>query len=152
MRLKQFVYTDSQGTGLEMFRMLAPAGWRFQGGCCWLLDNPGMPAVVNLQLGNPQGAEAFEILPNMNFTWNNNPMTRMMFPVGSRYFGAEVRPPMTARATGRLPDVQARFNRQVQGTFNRTANQLIFFVSSEVNALQLPQVAYVFVQQLQACG
>jgi hypothetical protein len=36
--------------------------------------------------------EAFEILPNMNFTWNDHPMTRMMFPVGSRYFGAEVRP------------------------------------------------------------
>jgi DNA-directed RNA polymerase subunit RPC12/RpoP len=94
MRLKQFVYTDTQGTGLEMFRMLAPAGWQFQGGCRWLLDNPGMPAVINIQLGNPQGAEAFEILPNINFTWNNNPMTRMMFPVGSRYFGAEVRPPM----------------------------------------------------------
>jgi hypothetical protein len=94
MRLKQFIYTDTEGTGLEMFRMLAPVGWRFQGGCRWLPDNPGMPAVVSLQLGNPQGAEAFEILPNMNFTWNNNPLGRMMFPVGSRYFGAEVRPPL----------------------------------------------------------
>jgi len=63
MRLKQFVYTDTQGTGLEMFHMLAPSGWQFQGGCRWLLDNPGMPAVINIQLGNPQGAEAFEICP-----------------------------------------------------------------------------------------
>ena len=94
MRLKQFVFTDAQGTGLEMFRMLAPVGWQLQGGCRWLLDNPGMPAVINIQLCNPQGAEAFEILPNLNFTWNNNPITRMMFPVGSRYFGAEVRAPM----------------------------------------------------------
>ncbi len=94
MRLKQFVYTDAQGTGLEMFRMLAPSGWEIQGGCRWLLDNPGMPAVVSITLCNPQGAEAFEILPNLNFTWNDNPMTRLMFPVGSRYFGAEVRPPM----------------------------------------------------------
>jgi len=94
IRLKQFVYTDTQGTGLEMFRMLAPVGWQIQGGCHWLLDNPGMPAVVSVQICNPQGAEAFEILPNLNFVWTNNPLVQMMFPVGSRYFGAEVRPPM----------------------------------------------------------
>lgn len=97
MRLKQFTCTDTEGTGLEVFRMLVPAGWQTQGGCRWLMDNPGMPAVIAVQVANPQGAEAFEILPNMNFTWNNNPLSRMMFPVGSRYFGAEVRPPMDVR-------------------------------------------------------
>ncbi|MGQ9600032.1 MAG: hypothetical protein ACUVWZ_11530 [Anaerolineae bacterium] len=96
MRLKQFTYIDTQGTGLPIFRMLAPVGWRFQGGCRWLLDNPGMPAVIDIQISNPQGAEAFAILPNMNFIWNNDPMARMMLPVGSRHFGAEVRPPMKA--------------------------------------------------------
>jgi hypothetical protein len=30
----------------------------------------------------------------MNFTWNNSPFARGMFPTGSRYFGAEVRPAM----------------------------------------------------------
>jgi hypothetical protein len=90
MRLKMFTFTDTQGTGLELFRMLAPVGWQFQGGCHWLLDNPGMPAVINIQLGNPEGVEAFEILPSMNFTWNGN----SMLPIGARYFGAEVRPPM----------------------------------------------------------
>jgi hypothetical protein len=94
MRLKMFSYTDSEGTGLEVFRMLVPVGWEFQGGCRWVLDNPGMPAEVACQIWNPQGAEMFAVLPNMNFTWNNNPMTMMMFPVGSRYFGAEVRQPM----------------------------------------------------------
>lgn len=92
MRLKKFTYTDREGTGLDMFSMLAPDGWQMQGGCRWLLDNPGMPAAISIQLYNPQGLEAFEILPNTNFTWNDNPMTRMMFPPGSRYFGAEVRP------------------------------------------------------------
>lgn len=94
MRLRQLTCTDTQGTGLEIFRLLAPVGWQFQGGCQWLLDNPGMPAVVSFQVANPQGAEAFEVLPNTNLFWNNNPMTRVMFPTGSRYFGAEVRPPM----------------------------------------------------------
>jgi hypothetical protein len=95
MRLKQFIYTDTEGTGLELFRMLVPLGWNFRGGCRWLLDNPGMPACVAFQIWNPQGAEMFEVLPNMNFTWNANPMARMMVTVGSRSFGAEVRPPVS---------------------------------------------------------
>jgi len=94
MRLKLFTYTDTEGTGLELFSILMPVGWEFQGGCRWLLDNPGMPATVAVQLWNPQGAEMFAVLPNMNFTWNNNPLTRLFSPTGSRYFGAEVREPM----------------------------------------------------------
>ncbi|MBM4431033.1 MAG: zinc ribbon domain-containing protein, partial [Chloroflexi bacterium] len=97
MLLKQFTYWDRQGTGLEVFRMLMPMGWRFQGGCCWLLDNPGMPATVSFQMSNPQGAEMFEVLPNINFTWSNNPLATLMHPVGSRYFGAEVRRPLGIR-------------------------------------------------------
>lgn len=97
MHLKPLSYTDTEGTGLELFRMLIPADWQFQGGCRWLLDNPGMPAAVMFQVWNPQGGEMFEVLPNMNFTWNNNPMTGMMYPTGSRYFGAEVHQPMNIR-------------------------------------------------------
>jgi hypothetical protein len=94
MHLKPFSYTDSQVTGLELFRMLIPSGWQFQGGCHWLLDNPGMPASVAFQVWNPQGAEAFEVLPNTNFTWSTNRLATSMFPPGSKYFGAEVRQPV----------------------------------------------------------
>jgi hypothetical protein len=94
IRLKQFSYTDTQGTGLELFRTLMPVGWQFEGGCRWLQDNPGMPAVVAFQIFNPQGAEMFSVLPNINLTWNANPMAGMLHPLGSRYFGAEVRPPV----------------------------------------------------------
>ncbi len=94
MRSKQFSYTDTQATGLELFRMLIPIDWHFEGGCHWLLDNPGMPAAVAFQVSNPHGAEMFSVLPNINFTWNNNPMSGMMHPIGSRYFGAEVHPPV----------------------------------------------------------
>jgi hypothetical protein len=113
MRLKMFTHTDTQGTGLELFRMLVPVGWQFRGGCQWLLDNPGMPAVVACQLWNPQGAEGFEILPNMNLIWNNNPMSRMLQPVGSRHFGAEVRPPMGIQDAMRTL-VLPRYRSQVQ--------------------------------------
>jgi hypothetical protein len=94
MHLKSISSIDTQGTGLQIFQMLAPTGWQFQGGCRWQLDNPGMPAVVAFQVWNPQGAEAFEILPNINLTWNNNLMNRILAPPGSHYFGAEVRPPV----------------------------------------------------------
>ena len=94
VRFKPLVINDPQGTGLELFRMLAPVGWSWRGGANWVLDNPGMPATVSFQLWNPQGAEAFEILPNMNFFWSSGPM---LTPIGSRHFGAEVRPPMSVR-------------------------------------------------------
>jgi hypothetical protein len=114
MRLKQYIHTDTEGTKLEMFRILLPAGWSVQGGCRWLYDNPGMPAVVSFQAWNPQGAEAFEILPNMNFTWNNNPFSGVMFPVGSRYFGAEVRQPVNIDEAFR-GFVLPRYRSMVQG-------------------------------------
>ncbi len=136
MRLKQFVYTDTQGTALEMFRMLAPAGWQIQGGCRWLLDNPSMPAVVSLQLGNPQGAEAFEILPSINFIWNNDPMARMLAPVGSHHFGAEVRSPMKVLNAFRqivLPRNRGRMN-EVQIIREELVPELPQVVKSEAAA------------------
>ncbi len=95
MHLKKFTFTDAEGTGLDVFHMLMPVGWQFEGGCRWLLDNPGMPAVVTFQVSNPQGAEMFSVLPNINLFWN--PMAGMMQPIGSRHFGAEVRPPISIR-------------------------------------------------------
>lgn len=90
MRLRMFAHTDQAGSGLEVFRMLVPVGWEFNGGCHWLLDNVSMPCVLGCQIYNPHGQEAFEILPNMNFmsggaTWG---------ALGGKYFGAEVRKPM----------------------------------------------------------
>jgi len=94
IRFTPYVCTDAQGTGLELFRMLIPVGWQAQGGCRWALDNPSLPATVAFQVYDPQGAQAFEVLPNMNLAWSENSGARMLHPVGSRYFGAEVRPPM----------------------------------------------------------
>jgi hypothetical protein len=94
LRLKKFRYVDKQGTGMEAFSMLMPASWKFEGGIRWLLDNPGMPAVAAFRVFNPAGFEEFEVFPNQPFCWTDNQMTRKMFPVGSRYFGNEVHPPM----------------------------------------------------------
>jgi hypothetical protein len=99
---------DDQGTGLEVLRMLIPVGWQFQGGVRWLLDNPAMPATLACQVSNPQGAEAFEILPNLNFTWRPGGIPTL----GGKLFGAEVCQPAGIRDALRnfvLPRYRATF-------------------------------------------
>ena len=105
-----------QGIGTEVFRMLIPADWQFEGGVQWVMNNPGMPAVGAFRAYNPQGVEAFEAFPNLPFFWTNNPMVTMQFPPGSFYFGNEVRPPASAlqvlqeivipRHRGQMPGLQ----------------------------------------------
>ncbi len=114
MRLRPIVCMDTQGIGGEAFRLLIPAGWEFSGGVHWLLNNPAMPAVIAFQAGHPTGAEGFEVLPNLSFTWSNNPMAQITMPVGSLYFGNEVRPPMGIQQALR-EIVLPRFRGQVQG-------------------------------------
>jgi hypothetical protein len=92
-KFKLLTVGDPEGTGLPVFRMLIPEGWRVHGGVRWLLDNPSMPATLACQISNPQGAEAFEVLPNLNFTWRTGGM-----PVfGGKLFGAEVAAPVSIR-------------------------------------------------------
>lgn len=101
---------------MEAFRFLMPATWEFAGGVHWLMDNPAMPAVIACRAYNPQGEEAFEVFPTISCCWTNNPMILAMFPIGSRYFGSEVRPPVPAlqalrelavpRYRGQMPGLQ----------------------------------------------
>lgn len=93
VRLRTVSCTDDQGVGGEAFSLLIPADWTFQGGVQWLMSNPGMPAVIAFRAQNPRGVEAFEAFPNLPFYWTNDPMLNMTFPVGSLYYGNEVRPP-----------------------------------------------------------
>jgi hypothetical protein len=96
MRLKTISCVDQQGIGVEAFRLLIPADWEFEGGVHWLMNNPGRPAFITFRAYNPQGEEAFEAFPNIPCYWTNNPMVKMMFPMGSLYYGNEVRPPAPA--------------------------------------------------------
>jgi len=92
VRLKKFSYVDAKGIGCEAFSLLIPAGWRFSGGVDWVLDNPGMPATARFTVRNPSGSEELEVFPNQAMFWTDNQMLLATFPIGSRYFGAEVRP------------------------------------------------------------
>jgi hypothetical protein len=94
VRFKTVQYIDKDGIGIEAFRMLIPSDWKFEGGIRWInFDNPAMPAVSMFKISNPNGSEELEVFPNQMFFWTNNPLTFSLFPVGSRYFGAEVRQP-----------------------------------------------------------
>jgi hypothetical protein len=94
LRFKTFSYVDREGIGIEAFRLLIPSDWKADGTIHWVLDNPGMPAVASFRVSDPLGANEFEIFPNQPFFWTNNPMVRQLFPVGSKYFGSEVRAPV----------------------------------------------------------
>jgi hypothetical protein len=93
VHLKAFSYVDQQGGGIEAFRMLIPKTWQFEGGVFWRMDNPGAPASIAFRTFNPEGRESFEVFPNISCYWTNQAMTLSLFPVGSLYFGNEVRPP-----------------------------------------------------------
>ncbi|MCB0547840.1 MAG: hypothetical protein KDD19_09630 [Phaeodactylibacter sp.] len=96
IKFKAFSYIDAQGTGGEAFRFLMPSDWKFEGGITWILDLPAMPATAAFKVYNPNGAEAFEAFSNRCFFWTDNQFTLGLNPPGSRYFGMEVRPPLSA--------------------------------------------------------
>lgn len=91
IKVRRLSYCDDEVTHLPVFNMLIPSGWNFQGGLHWLLSNPGMPGTLAFQVANPNGAEALEVMPNMNFIWLTS---GMMAAQGSHHFGAEVRKPI----------------------------------------------------------
>jgi hypothetical protein len=113
MRFRTEVCIDRAGTGAEAFRMLVPADWKFAGGITWILDNPGMPATAWLRASHPSFPEELEVFPNQSFFWTDNPMNQQMFPPGSKYFGAEVRPPV-GPVEALKTIVLNRFRRSVQ--------------------------------------
>lgn len=94
--MKPFAYFDPQAN-LEAFSLLVPQGWQVSGGTKWVIERPAAPAQISLRLYNPQGPEAFEVFPTLYFTWMNNPLIQLTKPIGSLYFGFEVRQPIPAR-------------------------------------------------------
>ncbi len=141
MRLRTISCVDQQGVGVEAFRMLIPADWEFEGGVHWLMNNPGRPAFIAFRAYSPQGEEAFEALPNIPCYWTNNPMVKMMFPMGSLYYGNEVRPPASAlqvlqeivvpRYRGQMPGLQITSSRSARRRANSMASLTCSWPSSD---------------------
>jgi hypothetical protein len=96
VKFKRYSFIDRQGTGSEAFSFLMPVDWIFKGGLIWITDNPGMPATAAFTVSNTKGAEEFEVFPNQPFFWSTNQQLLNMFPIGSKYFGSEVKPILNA--------------------------------------------------------
>jgi len=98
VRFRPYACVDDQGLGIAAFHLLLPVGWQVRGGVEWRLDNPAFPAYGALRVSNPEKLEELEIFPNLPMFWTNNQMVLGMFPVGSKYFGNVVHPPLDAAA------------------------------------------------------
>jgi hypothetical protein len=96
IRFTPYRCIDTEGLGIEAFSVLLPAGWRFEGGIRWRLDNPAFPAYAACRVSTPDGVEAFEVFPNLPYFWTDNPMVARMFPPGTKYFGNTVHAPVGA--------------------------------------------------------
>jgi len=113
-RYRTVTVVDREGIGLEAFRLLAPADWQAEGGVRWVLDNPLQPAIVDFRVRNPQGREEVQVFPNQACFWSNNPTVMSLHPPGRKYFGCEVRKPVTAAEALRTV-VIPRFRGDVSG-------------------------------------
>lgn len=91
VRYKTVNFVDTQGIGTKAFSMLIPEKWQSSGNISWVLDNPAMPAFGSFRAWNPNGAEEYNYHANQAFFWSTNQMLLQTFPVGTHYFGAEVR-------------------------------------------------------------
>ena len=96
MKFRKIRYIDKDGTGMEAFSLLIPADWRFEGGITWMLDVPMLPAKAAFRASDPNSRAAFVTYPSHCFYWLQDPVNSGLFPPGSRYFGMEVRHPVTA--------------------------------------------------------
>jgi hypothetical protein len=96
VKFKTMSVVDSQGIGTEAFSLLMPVDWQFDGGIRWVLDNPMMPATSSFRISNPKTKEEFSLFPNQAFFTTDNQLIQQVNPVGSKYFGCEVRPMASA--------------------------------------------------------
>jgi len=96
VKFVRYSFIDRQGTGSEAFSFLMPVDWIFKGGIIWITDNPVMPATAAFTVKSPRGSEEFEVFPNQPFFWSTNQQLLDLVPIGSKYFGNEVKPILNA--------------------------------------------------------
>jgi hypothetical protein len=66
------VVMDPQGLGLEVFRLLVPKDWIFNGGITWnFAKTPPLPFTV-YTVTSPDGASAIQQFPSLNMYWSQD--------------------------------------------------------------------------------
>jgi hypothetical protein len=92
LRFKTLRYIDRACTGVEAFSMLIPGEWTFEGGIRWSPEDTMMPGAAGFRISGD--GVAIQALPGKAFFWSNVPQVTATHPVGSKYLGAVVCPPL----------------------------------------------------------
>jgi hypothetical protein len=74
LALRKQAVVDQQGLGMEVFRMLVPKDWNFQGATNWNFSKFPPEALAYYRVTSPDGRATIEQLPLMNFYWAADPM------------------------------------------------------------------------------
>jgi hypothetical protein len=90
--LRTHVVTDTQGTGGEAFRLLAPSDWRFAGGVTWDTQRFPADALTSYTVTSPDGAAVFQQFPHVTLFWAEDPTLQQSYAQN----GFEVSPPVSA--------------------------------------------------------
>ncbi|MCR4398758.1 MAG: copper amine oxidase N-terminal domain-containing protein [Firmicutes bacterium] len=101
---REYSFLDSEGLGVEGFRMLLPADWHLSGGIQWRKERPLLPASLALRVSAPDAAESLECFPDEAYFWieaqglwipyDYGPQMRAQMAMS--YQGYEARRPMDA--------------------------------------------------------
>ena len=73
------IVMDPQGLGLEVFRLLVPKDWVFNGGITWnFAKNPPEPFTV-YTVTSPDAASAIQQFPHLNMYWSQDQQSQYSF-------------------------------------------------------------------------
>jgi hypothetical protein len=73
------VVMDPQGLGLEVFRMLVPKDWRFEGGVTWNFAKTPPEAFIVYSVSSPDGNAVIQQFPHLSMYASQDPQQQVQF-------------------------------------------------------------------------
>jgi hypothetical protein len=90
--LQTRIVTDTQGMGEEVFRLLVPKDWRFEGGVVWNTERFPAEAYTSYTVTSPDGASVFQQFPHASLFWSDDQMLQASYAQN----GFAIHPPVSA--------------------------------------------------------
>jgi hypothetical protein len=91
IKMTNFVIKDTQGTGIDAYTMLIPAGWNATGKVFWDTQRVAAPSDLFVAVRNPQGVEQFNRFPALLFTYDD--LDARYVGIGKKKLGTIIAPP-----------------------------------------------------------
>lgn len=111
------VIMDQQGLGLEVFRMLVPKDWVFNGGIMWDFAKNPPEGYVAYMIASPDGNSVIQQFPQIHLYWSPDPQsqysyaqkgTTILQPLGALDFLQRVFIPQARQGVGDLKVVETQ--------------------------------------------